>query len=217
MRTKIIAATATITILTLLYICYSFMSDNEEAVRNTEFVGPPVPDRHFEELAESEETHLPFFRETVTPHDLEVTLLDIEVRCLALNIYFEARGSSLVNKVAVSDVVLNRVEDARYPNTVCEVVRQARFSQQDTSILNKIIKVNECQFSWFCDGKSDKPTNVKSWVNAQQLAYSILYNNEYRGITEGATHFHATHASPKWADDLLYLSRIENHKFYKYH
>ena len=49
-----------------------------------------------------------------------------EVQCMALNIYYETRNSSLADNYAVADVVLNRVEDTRYPNTICEVVKQGR-------------------------------------------------------------------------------------------
>ena len=61
--------------------------------------------------------------------------------CMAQNIYFEARGSNLADRVAVADVVLNRVEDTRYPDTVCEVVKQGR---QDSN--GNMIR-NQCQFS----------------------------------------------------------------------
>jgi hypothetical protein len=44
--------------------------------------------------------------------------------CLALNMYFESRGSSVADMAGVSDVVLNRVKDSRYPDTICEVIRQ---------------------------------------------------------------------------------------------
>ena len=46
--------------------------------------------------------------------------------CLALNIYHEARGSNFADQLAVADVVLNRVDDARYPNSVCNVVYDGR-------------------------------------------------------------------------------------------
>jgi spore germination cell wall hydrolase CwlJ-like protein len=55
---------------------------------------------------------------------------DVEdTHCLALNIYYEARNDNLAGKVAVSDVVFNRMLDARYPSTICDVVQQAKLSQ----------------------------------------------------------------------------------------
>ena len=48
-----------------------------------------------------------------------------EIYCMAQNIYFEAGNQPLAGKIAVSQVVLNRVEHYAYPDTVCGVVYQA--------------------------------------------------------------------------------------------
>jgi spore germination cell wall hydrolase CwlJ-like protein len=130
--------------------------------------------------------------------------------CMALNIYYEARGSNLADRAAVSDVVLNRVKDTRYPNTVCEVVKQGRQTANGNMIRNA------CQFSWYCDGKSDVPKDTDLWVDAQMLAYQVMFEEKYRGITEGATHYHATYVRPKWAKDLQLVGRIGAHIFYRW-
>src|SRR5690625_3991404 len=44
-----------------------------------------------------------------------------EWRCLAEAMYFEARGEGLAGQVAVGEVILNRVDSSRYPNSVCDV------------------------------------------------------------------------------------------------
>lgn len=133
-----------------------------------------------------------------------------QVYCLAQNIYYEARGSNLADRAAVADVVMNRVEDTRYPNTVCEVVKQGK---QDR---NRNMVRNMCQFSWYCDGKSDIPRDVDLWADAQMLAWSVLYFDKYDGITEGATHYHATYVNPKWAKDMQLVGRIGAHIFYRW-
>lgn len=130
--------------------------------------------------------------------------------CMALNIYYEARGSNRADRIAVADVVLNRVEDTRYPNTICEVVRQGI---QDA---NGNMVRNQCQFSWYCDGKSDQPTDQDAWIDAQQLAYNIIQWGDGRGLTEGATHYHAHYADPRWARDLQLVGRIGVHIFYRW-
>ena len=72
--------------------------------------------------------------------------------CMALNIYHEARNQSMVGQVAVGEVVMNRVEDSRFPDTICEVVKQAvTYKNTDKPVLHK------CQFSWYCDGQKDEP------------------------------------------------------------
>jgi len=130
--------------------------------------------------------------------------------CLALNIYYEARSSNLADKAAVANVVLNRTNDRRYPSTVCEVVKQGRQDAGGNMIRHK------CQFSWYCDGNADIPTNTDAWVEAQLLAWQMLENNKYRGLTEGATHYHATYVDPAWAKDFQLVGRIGAHIFYRW-
>lgn len=140
---------------------------------------------------------------------------DEQVQCLAKNIYFEARSSSLADQAAVADVVLNRVDSIYYPNTICEVVQDAIYSSWWKKKGKLIPLKNQCQFSWFCDGQSDEPTNITAWVSAQYLAYKIYYHYTFKGITEGATHYHAKYVKPYWATKFQFISRIGDHLYYK--
>jgi spore germination cell wall hydrolase CwlJ-like protein len=128
-----------------------------------------------------------------------------QVHCMALNIYYEARSSNLADRVATADVVINRVLDSRYPDTICEVVK-------DGYVLGK----RNCQFSWYCDGKSDDPQDEDRWVEAQTLAWAVVRWGQYRGITEGATHYHATYVNPRWAKSLQLVGRIGAHVYYRW-
>ena len=130
--------------------------------------------------------------------------------CLAQNIYYETRSSNRADRIAVADVVLNRVKDTRYPDTICEVVKQGRKHP------NGQMKRNQCQFSWYCDGKSDWPTNMDAWVDAQQIAYMMIVYSDGRGLTEGATHYHATYVKPAWAKQKQLVGRIGNHIYYRW-
>lgn len=130
--------------------------------------------------------------------------------CLALNIYYEARGSSLADRAGVANVVMNRTKDRRYPATICEVVRQGMKDANGNMIRNK------CQFSWYCDGKSDVPQDTDRWMEAQLLAWQMIEHDKYRGLTEGATHYHATYVNPRWAKDLQLVGRIGAHIFYRW-
>ena len=76
-----------------------------------------------------------------------------EAICLATNIYHEARGESYAGKVAVANVTMNRVTSPKFPNTICDVVYQAQTKENWKG--NTVPKRNKCQFSWYCDGKSD--------------------------------------------------------------
>ena len=131
--------------------------------------------------------------------------------CLALNIYHEAKNQSFVGQMAVAQVVMNRVQDSRFPHTVCEVVKQGpTYSwKKDFPVRNK------CQFSWYCDGKSDKVRNKDAWQTATLIAKGVLSGN-LDDFVEGATHYHATYVNPSWASSKTYVTRIDDHKFYRW-
>ena len=152
---------------------------------------------------------------------------DEQAMCMALNIYYESRSDNLAGQYAVADVVLNRVHDDRYPDTVCEVITQGPVKEswktkQDPDLPEEDREYNPirhlCQFSWYCDGKSDKPADETGWAQAQYVAGAILYSDKYRGITEGATHYHATYVKPRWANDrgMNHIGRIGAHIFYRW-
>jgi len=143
-------------------------------------------------------------------------LLETAFICLALNTYHEAKNQSMIGQIAVAEVVMNRVQDKRFPNSVCEVVKQGptRPSWEDPKKEYPI--KHRCQFSWYCDGKSDVPKNEKAWKKAQDYAYLVLYNRIAIDVTEGATHYHATYVKPSWARTKTRTTRIESHIFYRW-
>jgi spore germination cell wall hydrolase CwlJ-like protein len=150
---------------------------------------------------------------------------DPEVYCMAINIYHEARADNLAGQFAVADVVLNRVKDIRYPNTICEVVKQGAVKEswktkQDSTLAPDQRQYNpirnKCQFSWWCDGKDDTTHDIEAWRQSQDIAEKMVYIGMYRGITEGATHYHATYVSPRWAPTLDQVGRIGSHTFYRW-
>ena len=143
-------------------------------------------------------------------------LLETAFICLALNTYHEAKNQSMIGQIAVAEVVMNRVQEKRFPNSVCEVVKQGptRPSWEDPKKEYPI--KHRCQFSWYCDGKSDIPKNEKAWKKAQDYAYLVLYNRIAIDVTEGATHYHATYVKPSWAKTKTRTTRIESHIFYRW-
>ena len=137
--------------------------------------------------------------------------------CLAMNMYHEARNQGTAGILAVSAVVLNRVNDHRFPDTICEVVEQGptRASWQNPQVRYPI--KNRCQFSWFCDGKSDTPRNKKIYNRMYGLAGAILSNEiSFLDITGGATHYHADYVSPAWAKTKTKTVEIQDHIFYRW-
>ena len=119
--------------------------------------------------------------------------------CVALAMYWEARGEGNRGMLAVGSVVLNRVEDDRFPNSVCGVVYQGG-------------EIPPCQFSWWCDGKSDRPTNGALWSSSLTLADELLTARP-RDLTGGALFFHNTSIRPPWRREQT--TRIGNHVFYR--
>ena len=82
--------------------------------------------------------------------------------CLTEAIYFEARSETLRGQVAVAEVILNRVDSRKYPNTVCKVVNQGAS------------KKNACQFSYNCDGKTEKMTERGARERAGKIARALM-------------------------------------------
>lgn len=136
-------------------------------------------------------------------------------RCMALNIYHEARSENMAGKFAVADVVLNRVNDRRYPDTVCGVIFQAELSEWWLERGREVPVKGRCQFSWYCDGLKDDPMESDSWAEALIISYQILNKDMYRGLTEGATHYHANYVSPPWAPSFHFVGHIGSHIFYR--
>ena len=143
-------------------------------------------------------------------------LLETAFICLALNTYHEAKNQSMVGQIAVAEVVMNRVQDERFPNSICEVVKQGptRPSWEDPKKEYPI--KHRCQFSWYCDGKPDIPKNEKAWQKAQDVAFLVIYDKIKLDVTEGATHYHATYVKPSWAKTKTRTTRIEKHIFYRW-
>ena len=137
-------------------------------------------------------------------------ILETALMCMAVNIYHEAGNQSMIGQMAVGQVVLNRVEDKRFPNTICEVVKQA-VTYKGT---NKPVRW-KCQFTWYCDGKKDEPEGDAAWDESVYLAL-LIYSEEFAiDVTEGALWYHATYVSPSWAEHYEKTVRINEHIFYR--
>jgi N-acetylmuramoyl-L-alanine amidase len=106
--------------------------------------------------------------------------------CVAMAVYFEARGEPTAGQIAVAQVIRNRIEDPRYPDNACDVVKQGYY-------WNGVPIRNKCQFSFYCDGKSDDPKNKQAWFNSLYIAHLSGFVLD---ITDGATHYHSTKVFP---------------------
>ena len=130
-----------------------------------------------------------------------------EQTCMAQAMYFEARDQGWRGMLAVGTVIQNRVRNSRYPNNVCAVVLQARLSDGQ-------LRRGQCQFTFYCDGKPERPHDKKSWGVARDLADLILEQDLIIVGLEDATHYHATWVRPRWAHALRRCLRVGGHIFY---
>ncbi len=129
---------------------------------------------------------------------------DKEWRCLAEALYFEARGESVKGQFAVAEVILNRVDSAAFPDTVCGVVKQGTGRG-----------LWRCQFTYNCDGRSERIRDRAAWERVGKVADIILRGGVARNLTNGATYYHTTAVRPRWAQSFELTAVIGVHLFYR--
>ena len=155
-----------------------------------------------------------------------INVFDVdEARCLAENIYHEARNQGTAGWLAVAAVTLNRVTDRRFPNTICEVVFQAetteswRTKSKDVPDIERIYYPvrHRCQFSWYCDGKPDDINQLDIYMDIMQFSKILLTSRVMMfDITDGATFYHADYVMPSWAKSKIKTIEIGDHIFYRW-
>ncbi len=125
-----------------------------------------------------------------------------EWQCLTEALYFEARGEPLEGQYAVAEVILNRVDHANYPDSVCDVVNEGtgrRFA---------------CQFTYTCDGHPEEMTDAQALHRLGHVA-RIMLDGAPRDLTAGATHYHADWVAPRWARVYPRTADYGTHIFYR--
>ena len=125
-----------------------------------------------------------------------------EWQCLAEALYFEARGETVKGQFAVAEVIMNRVDSPRFPNSVCGVVHQGTGRR------------HACQFSYTCDGKPDVIAERDAFQRVGKVARAML-SGAPRELTDGATHYHTTAVRPKWSRVFAQTASIGVHRFYR--
>lgn len=123
--------------------------------------------------------------------------------CLAKAIYFESRGEPVRGQAAVAQVILNRVRNPAFPDTICDVVYQ-----------NEELR-NRCQFSFACDGIADRVRSARLWDVAREIAKATTSGRIWLEKIGSATHYHALRVNPRWASALRKADRIGRHVFYR--
>ena len=142
--------------------------------------------------------------------------------CLALNVYHESKNQSFIGQVAVAQEDMTRVQDSRYPNNVCDVVKQGLTYKWKPTFPIK----NRCQFSWYCDGEKDTiwvqymngnsiESNANAWRDSVHIALDTMSDRLYDN-TAGATYYYNHNlVYPHWAKVFEITEIIGNHTFMK--
>lgn len=135
---------------------------------------------------------------------LPASVLDAkQQKCLAEAVYFEARGEPESGQAAVAQVVLNRVRNPAYPDTICGVVYQNESRR------------NRCQFSFACDGKPERIRSEGSWRTAQRIAREVTDGKTWLLDVGDSTHYYANYVRPGWARRMIRVDSIGAHRFYR--
>lgn len=124
-----------------------------------------------------------------------------DVYWLSLNIYHESGNQSILGKIAVGMVTLNRVKDSRFGDTIENVIKEYK------------------QFSWYNPKKKIYiPKNEKMWNESVYVAKLILNLDNNHAIIkmfDGITHFHNLSVEPEWIKSMIKVTQIGDHIFYK--
>ena len=162
-----------------------------------------------------------------------------ELNCLAKNIYYEAGNESLEGKVAVGVVTLNRVNDGRFGDSVCDVVHKRTVIskphrvvvkrevhtkkyyvidhvEQVTEVHTKWSTSSVCQFSWQCERVKTIKSDDERWVESYNIAEELLQGgfNEFQEKYQKALYFHAVTIRPAWQSLKRRVAKIGGHIFY---
>jgi len=124
-------------------------------------------------------------------------------RCMAEALYFEARSEPVIGQFAVAEVILNRVDSPRFPNSICGVVLQGSGNGR-----------YRCQFSYSCDGKLEIINEKKAWAKVGKVA-RLAIAMDRRPLTHEATFYHTNYVSPSWSKKFPRTVTIGVHHFYK--
>ena len=146
-----------------------------------------------------------------------------ELYCLSLNSYWEARGESLDEKLAVAQVVINRLESDDYPDSICDVITEGPIRESwktkqlpDLDTKDRVFYPvrNRCQFSWYCDGRSDEIRNMNGWEDSV-IAALLAYVEYGEARVDGATHYYAHEKinRPSWAKNMTVTAVLDGHTY----
>ena len=142
--------------------------------------------------------------ETISEYKAAVKDKERRMQCMTQNIYWEAASEPAEGKLAVAQVVMNRVESGKFPNDPCQVVHQKNI------IYERVL----CQFSWYCEQNfKTKPVHKKLWDESAEAAKMVMVDGFRLPELKDALYYHADYVNPQW--NKKQVAKIGRHIFYK--
>jgi spore germination cell wall hydrolase CwlJ-like protein len=172
----------------------------DELFANEQRMLNAVSDRHLEEMLRRPDLQVEYSATWLAEQDYDMAGADW--RCLAEALYFEARGESVKGQFAVAEVIMNRVDNTDFPDTVCGVIHQGTGRKY------------QCQFTYTCDGHKEIITEHRAFDQVSKVAH-LMVEGAPRPLTKGATHYHTRAVSPRWSRVYPRTTTIGVHHFYR--
>ncbi|MEL7205857.1 MAG: cell wall hydrolase [Pseudomonadota bacterium] len=172
----------------------------DELIVDEQRILSAASDQHLGKLLKRPDIEITYSAEWLSLQSVEAKGNDW--RCLAEALYFEARGESVKGQFAVAEVILNRVDNPDFPDTVCGVVHQGAGRKY------------QCQFTYICDGHKEVINEPRAFERVGKIAH-LMVEGAPRPLTKGATHYHTRAVSPNWARVYPRVATIGVHHFYK--
>ena len=138
--------------------------------------------------------------------DFKAALRDKERRmqCMTQNVYWEAASEPAEGKIAVAQVVMNRVASGKFPADPCQVIHQK----------NVVYERVLCQFSWYCETTSKtRPVHKKLWAESEEAVKMVMIDGFRLPELKDALYYHADYVNPQW--NKKQVTKIGRHIFYK--
>lgn len=130
--------------------------------------------------------------------------LDRQLRCMAQNVYWEAASEPAEGKLAVAQIVMNRVAHESFPKDPCQVIFQRNV------VYSRVV----CQFSWYCENNHRvRAMNPEAYRESMEAAKMVLLEGFRLPALENALYYHADYVNPQWRKHRV--AKIGRHIFYQ--
>ena len=127
-----------------------------------------------------------------------------QLKCMADNIYWEAASEPAEGKIAVAQIVMNRIESSDFPDDPCRVIYQKNIFYE------RVV----CQFSWYCEGNyKTRAIHHEQYQESYEAAKMVLLEGFRLPGLKDALYYHADYVNPRW--NKIKVAKIGRHIFYK--